>query len=225
MVAVIAAGAGVAVVLAGDDDDTDGGAGADLATEDLEPALLTEEDVGGRYALAPDDEDDGSSDTDDFGLSDECRELLEALEEGGDTSDEVGVEFVDDADASVSNTLGLLLPGEPALDDVRSALDQCGTMTFEEAGATGEVQITTEEVGGLGEAALAVDIVLLIDAEGISMTLESHGLLWEHDGVAADVVAFAGVDETTLEPTPVDEAWVRELAETVDRRLDEIATG
>jgi hypothetical protein len=147
------------------------------------------------------------------------------LEDAGGTNDEVAVEFVDDTDASVSNSLSLLLPGEPGLADVQAALDQCGTMTFDEDGATGEIQMTTETVDGLGDGALAIDMVLDIEVEGIALTLESHGLLWEHDGVACDVIVFGGIDDSTLEPIPVDEAWVRELAETVDGRLDEITTG
>jgi hypothetical protein len=214
------------VVRSGGDDDSS--EPADLTLAELEPALLTEEDVGDDYRLDPSGGDGDGGDAsgmDGFVGSDECREVMEDLEESGNTDDEVAVEFTDDSDGTVGNSLGLLLPGEPTLADVRAALEDCDTMTFEDGGASGEVRITTEDVEGLGNAALGVSLVVDMEVEGIEFTVDMYGLLWEHDGVAADMFAFGGLDPTTLEPIPVDEEWVLEMARTVDARLDEIVAG
>jgi hypothetical protein len=221
VVAVVA----IVALSGGDDDASDP---ADLSLADLEPALLTEEDVGGDYTLDSSgggDDDGDSMDMEGVAGSDECREVMEPLEENANTNEEVGVEFVDDFDGTVGNTLGLLLPGEPTLAEVRAALEQCDTMTFEDEGATGEVQITIEDVEGLGDDAIGVGMVLDMEVEGLSLTVDSYGLLWEHDGVAADLFAFGGLDERTFEPIAVDEAWVRDLAQTVDGRITEIVAG
>ena len=37
--------------------------------------------------------------------------------------------------------------------------------------------------------------------------------------------AFGGLDERTFAPIAVDEAWVRDLAQTVDGRITEIVAG
>jgi hypothetical protein len=210
------------VALSGDDDDAS--APADLSLADLEPALLTEEDVGGDYTLDPSG-GEGDDSMDGVAGSEECREVMESLEESGNTNEEVGVEFVDDSDGTVGNTLGLLLPAEPTLAEVRAALQQCDTMTFEDDGATGELHITIEDVEGLGNDAIGVDMVMDVEVEGMSLTVVSYGLLWEHDGVAADLFAFGGLDERTFEPIVVDEAWVHDLAQTVDGRINEIVAG
>jgi hypothetical protein len=225
-VAAVAVAVVAVFALSGSDDD-DSSDPADLSLADLEPALLTEADVGTGYTLDPsggEGDDDGGS-MEGVAGSDECREIMESMEESGNTNEEVGVEFVDDSDSTVENTLGLLLPGEPTLDEVRAALELCDTMTFEEDGATGEVRITVEDVEGLGNDAIAVDMVLDLEVEGMSFPLEGHGVLWEREGVAADLFAFGGVDESTLEPVVVDEAWVHDLAQTVDGRITEIVNG
>jgi hypothetical protein len=226
VVAVVVAVVAVVALSGGDDDASEP---ADLSLADLEPALLTEEDVGGEYTLDPSggegDDDGDSTDTEGLAGSDECREVMESLEESGHTNEEVGVEFVDDSDGTVGNTLGLLLPGESTLADVRAALEQCDTMAFEDDGATGEFRITIEDVEGLGDDAIGVDIVVDMEVEGLSLTVDSYGLLWEHDGVAADLFAFGGLDERTFAPIAVDEAWVRDLAQTVDGRITEIVAG
>jgi hypothetical protein len=64
-----------------------------------------------------------------------------------------------------------------------------------------------------------------MEVEGLSLTVDSYGLLWERDGVAADLFAFGGLDERTFEPIAVDEAWVLGLARTVDGRITEIVAG
>jgi hypothetical protein len=218
----------VAIVALSGGDDDDSSEAADLTLADLEPALLTEADVGDDYRLDPsggDGDGGGASGMDGFVWSDECREVMEDLEESGNTDDEVAVEFTDDSDGLVGNSLGLLLPGEPTLADVRATLEHCDTMTFEDSGASGEVRITTEDVEGLGDVALGVSFVVDMEVEGIEFTVDSYGLLWEHDGVDADMFAFGGLDQRTFEPTPVDEDWVLELARTVDARLDEIVAG
>ncbi len=226
-VAVVAVAVVAIVVLSGGDDD-DSSEPADLTLADLEPALLTEEDVGDDYRLDPSGGDGDDGDTSGMeGLvgSDECRGVMEDLEESGSTDDEVAVEFTDDSDGTVGNSLGLHPPGEPTLADVRAALEQCDTMTFEDGGASGEVRITTEDVEGLGNAALGVSLVVDMEVEGLEFTVDSYGVLWEHDGVAADMFAFGGLDPGTLEPIPVDEEWVFELAQVVDARLDDIVVG
>ena len=98
-------------------------------------------------------------------------------------------------------------------------------MAFEDDGATGEFRITIEDVEGLGDDAIGVDIVVDMEVEGLSLTVDSYGLLWEHDGVAADLFAFGGLDERTFAPIAVDEAWVRDLAQTVDGWITEIVAG
>jgi len=74
VVAVVVAVVAVVALSGGDDDASEP---ADLSLADLEPALLTEEDVGGEYTLDPSggegDDDGDSTDMEGLAGSDECR--------------------------------------------------------------------------------------------------------------------------------------------------------
>ena len=228
VVAVVAVGAVAVVALSGGDDDATTGPPSGVTLDDLEPALLTEDDVGRGFRLdeSDDDEDEDPMDLEDLDSSDECREAMEAMEESDQASDEIGVDFVGEADATVQQTIALLGPSSASLSDVRAAMDECGTVAFDEDGAHGEFRFETHDLDGLGDDAIEVDIVVAMEVQGgLSFTIESYGVMWERDGVASSVNGFGGFDEMSLEALPVDEAWVRELATTVDGRVADALAG
>jgi hypothetical protein len=227
VVAAVALGAVAVVALSGGDDDTSTGLPAGVTLDDLEPALLTEDDVSNGFTLdeSNDDSEDDPMDMEDLDASDECRDVMASIEAGDQDQDWIGVAFVDDVDATVDHVMSLVEPGPPTLNDVRDAIDQCGTVAFEEDGVRGEFSFDTSDVEGIGDEAVGVAITVDMEIEGLSFTVESYGVLWERDGVACNLGVFGGFDEVSMEALPVDTAWVRELAATADQRLAETLNG
>ena len=219
-------GIGAVVLLSGDDDSSTTGPPAGITLDDLEPALLTEDDVGGGFRVdTSGDDSDDPMDPDSIETSDECRSVLERFEASDTPDDEIGVDFVDDAEGTVQHSIGLAEEGTPNLAEVREALDHCETMDFEEDGATGQFRFETSDVDGIGDDAIGLTIGVDVETQGFSISFEMYGVMWERDGVNSSVAGFGGFDETTLEGLPLDEEWVRDLAATADDRVTDILAG
>ena len=213
---------------ASDDDATV--AAADLTLDDLEPALLTEDDVGGATASTRSDDErtrirwNRTTST----ASDECREAIEAMEEGDEATDEMGVDFVDDADATVpADDRAARAADEPARRRPRRH-GRVRHVAFDEDGAHRRVHAsTTHDVDGLGDDAMAIDMVVAIEVAraAYGSRRELRRACGSTTASPSSVVGFGGFDETSLEAMPVDEAWVRDLADTVDGRVADALAG
>jgi hypothetical protein len=229
----VAVAGGVAAVALSGDDDGDGTAtgpppGVTLA--DLEPALLTEADVPSGFTIdeggdGDDGDDDDLFDSDTTDASDECRAALATLEESNDERDQISVEFSNDLDGSIQENLSLAEPELPSLADTRAAIDQCDTVGFSVEGATGEFQFETSDVEGIGDVAMGLTAGVDMQAEGIPLSFDIHGVLWERDGVLARVSGFGGFDPSTLEAVSMPASQIEELARTADQRPADATAG
>lgn len=224
--AIAVLGVGAAIVLSGDDDTTATAPPADITLDDLEPALLTDDDVGGSFTLqSGDDDSDDPMDTDAIDASDECREALLSFEESDAASDEIGVDFVDDAEGTLQQSISLAGEGVPTVAETRQAIERCDSMSFEDEGATGQYRFETSDVDGLGDDAVGLTVSVEVETQGFSIAFDMYGVMWERDGVNSSVFGFGGFDEATLEGLPIDEAWVRDLAATADGRVADVLAG
>lgn len=231
VVAVVAVASGVAVATVSGDDDGDQattGPPAGVTLADLEPALLAEADVPPGFTTdegGGDEADDDLFDSDTTDASDECRTAMATLEEREEERDQVSVEFSNDVAGSIQENLSLAEPELPSLADARAAIDQCDTVNFSVEGATGEFQFETSDVEGIGDGAMSLTVAVDMRAEGVPLSFDIYGVLWERDGVLASVSGFGGFDPSTLEAVPMQASQVEELARTADQRLADTLAG
>jgi hypothetical protein len=226
VVAVVAVTGGVAAVaLSGDDDGAGTATGPPLGMTlaDLEPALLTEADVPSGFTI--DEGDDGDFDSDTTDASDECLAALATIEESGEERDQISVKFSNDVDGLIQEDLSLAEPELPSLADTRAAFDQCDTVGVSIEGATAEFQFETSDVEGIGDVAMGLTVGMDMQAEGIPLSFDMHGVLWERDGVLASVSGFGGFDPSTLEGVSMPASQIEDLARTADQRLADALAG
>lgn len=222
---MIVVAAVLALQLTGDDGGGDGQlttAPADLTLEELQPALLTAEDVGPDFTESFDsDQSDFSEDA--FQTSDECREALARFDALGGEGSGLEVEFERASDqATISHGLDLVQEDTPSMDEIRDTYGACGTLPFDDGEVQGEIRIRTESVVGFGEDALAV--VMEVDASSafIEVSYEVYGIAWARGGVLSGVSGTGGLDEATYETFPVDRDQIVELARLADQRLQDV---
>ena len=220
--AVVAAGAGVAAYgLANDDDDDTTTAPADVSLDDLEPALLTEDEVGAGFSEVSAGSDDDDLDLDEMETSDECREVIESFE-GADDGDEVQVEFDTDDEATLSHSLALIDEDDPSFGDVRDAIGQCRTITWDDGETQGEIRLSTEDIDGPADDAFALEVEIEASSGAVSVTLDGYTVYSMRDGVVSTLGAFGAVDSATFEGEPADRDLVRSLTDTVDEKVREV---
>lgn len=99
-------------------------------------------------------------------------------------------------------------------------------MSYEadEMGTQAEMRMAVEEVDGLGDDAIAVEVEIEIGG-ALTVELQSHGLLWSRDGVESNLFVDGAFDEVTLEALPPDRDLARSAAEAVDERIREVTGG
>jgi hypothetical protein len=113
----------------------------------------------------------------------------------------------------------------PSLADTRAAIDQCDTVRFSFEGTTGEFQFETSGVEGIGDVTTGLTVAVDMHADGIPLSFEVHGVLWERDGVLARVSGFGGFDPSTLEAVPMPAIQIEDLARSADERLADALAG
>jgi hypothetical protein len=229
-IVLVAAGV-VALGLSSGDDGGDGGSSAapeDLDIADLEPALLTADDVGEGFAVDRDDSDDDETSFDDADVAPDCREALDRFE-AEDTGDENGIQadFERRSDGvTVSQELSLIEPGEPTIQEIADGLGRCERIAYEDDGQQVELRFGVDEVDGLGDEAIGVDMSFDIELmPGIRVTLEAYGLIVARDGVTSGVMVTGPLNPVTLEFGSVDRHLARDLAERADEKLREVLDG
>lgn len=196
-----------------------------LEVADLEPALLTADDVGEGFAVDSDDSDDDETSFDDAEMAPDCREALDRFE-SEDTGDENGIQadFERSSDGvTVSQELSLIEPGEPTIQEVADGLGRCERISYEDEGQQVEMRFGVDEVDGLGDEAIGVEMSFDIELmPGSGITLEAYGLIVARDGVTSGVMVTGPIDEVTLEAGSVDRDMARDLAERADEKLREV---
>ena len=210
-----------ALVLTKDSDDSPSGPPEGVTLADLEPALLTEADVGTDYwldELADDDADEGGF-GDEFDASDECEAAMEAAETDEEAREEISVGFTNRTDGELRQTISLGGDGLSTLAETRAAIEQCDTMSYSEAGAEGEITYRTSDVEGVGDDALGLTMDMVITTQGVTVSMQMYGVMWERDGIHATVSGYGGLDSSTMAGMPIDHAFVEDLARTSDQRL------
>ena len=224
---LVAAGV-VALGLSSGDDGRDGGSSVapdDLDIADLEPALLTADDVGEGFAVDPDDSGDSETSFEDADVAPDCREALDRFE-AEDTGDENGIQadFERRSDGvTVSQELSLNEPGEPTIQEVADGLGRCERIAYEDDGQQVELRFGVDEVDDLGDEAIGVEMSFDIELmPGIRVTLEAYGLIVARDGVTSGVMVTGPLNPVTLEFGSVDRDLARNLAERADEKLREV---
>jgi hypothetical protein len=218
----VAAGAGVAAYgLANDDDDTTTAAPADVSLDDLESALLTEDEVGSGYSEAPGGDDEDDLGLDEIETSDECREVIESFQ-GSEDGDEVQIEFETDDEATLSQSLALIDEDEPSFADVRDAIGQCRTITWDDGETQGEMRLSTEDVDGPADDAFALELEVEGSSGAFSVTVNGYVVYSVRDGVVSTLGTFGAVDPATFEGEPADRDLVLSLTETVDEKVRQV---
>lgn len=229
----VLAAAGAALAVLRDDSDSSSGPPDGVTLADLEPALLTADDVGGDFFIddSSGDSDDGDGtddlfDPDQLEMSDQCRAALEGTDPFAQQDDEISVQFASAVRGTLEQRISLAASGEATLAEVRTAVEQCDApMRASDDDMTGEVRLVTSDVDGLGDSALGLTIQFDVQVADMSMDFEVYGVSWVRDGVQATLSGFGGIDETTFELVSVDPARIEELARVSDERIARIASG
>jgi hypothetical protein len=142
---------------------------AGLELDDLEPALLTDDEVGAGFTETTDSGDDDQLTSDELETSEECQEVIRTFEESDD-DDDLQVEFEDAAEATLAHSLALIDEGEPSMAQAREAIGKC-TIAWDDGQSQGEMRLSATEVDGPGDEAFEVEITI----EGHRRPVHRHG--------------------------------------------------
>jgi hypothetical protein len=243
VVLVAAVAGGGALVLTPDDDDSGDGASvvapSALDLEDLRPALLTEDDLGGEWRSQGASNNTGLPDG--WEMSDECRRLLRQL--GMDPSEQVPavqdnfVEGSSDTGATLIHNLTLVDAETPSLGELGDAMETCGELTYDDGEWITMVETRPVEGDGPGDEVLAFEIDLAVAQVGIQTDVvgyHGYGLMSRRDGVESTVSSFAGFPEGAqdaaddggvLETDAADVDLVHDLAEVAEQKVSDVLAG
>jgi hypothetical protein len=146
---------GLAVAVAGlgrpsDDDAAQVPSGLDL--DDVELALLSEDEVGGGFRqTAVTGGDDDVVSLGGIEGAPECGEVVELFDASINGDERVlRVMFEDAHDARLWHVVGLIDKDEPSMGQVRASLNRCGTMTWADEEFQWEMRFLADEVDGSG---------------------------------------------------------------------------
>ena len=226
MAAIVIVAAGViALGVANGDGGGSSEAPEGLEVADLEPALLTADDLGEGFAVDSDDSDDDETSFEDADMAPDCREALDRFE-AEDTGDENGLQadFERSNDGvTVSQELSLIESGEPTIREIADGLRRCERISYEEDGQQVEMRFGVDDVDGLGDEAIGVEMSFDLELmQGVGVTLEAYGLIVARDGVTSGVMVTGPLDPITLESGSVDRDLARDLAERADEKLQQV---
>ncbi len=194
------------------------GEAADAPTTpaDLRRALLTPAEVGNGFTVDPDPDDDSESG---FDVSGECRRLVdqfEARDEGHQPLTKLKLENTDTR-ATLLASLDFADRVPVSLDEYLRFVRRCGELPFDDD--SGTMRVSAQRVEDLGDDALRLSVE--IEIQEPTLRLRATGYLWIHDDVAAQVIAFDGVDED-FSPIPLPNGFARSLADKADRKLTRV---
>jgi hypothetical protein len=214
----------VAFGLANNDDDEATRAPAGLSLDDVEPALLTEDDVGAGFAESTPG-GDGELRTDDMDTSPECRQVLRSFEQSDDEGEDLEADFEDTDGATLSHTLALIDEDEPTMDEALDALGECRTIGWDDGETQGEIRLSADDIDGPGDQAFEMEMEIEGSSQGVTVVLDGYVVYSMREGVVSTVGGFGAIDPDTLEGEPVDRDLVRSLAERADEKVHEALEG
>lgn len=199
----------------------------DLTPEDLEPLLFSSDEVGHGFTLESSGLRDPEPEEPLEGASAECQEALDGVSERGSGEQNAFADFHQPDDLRVvGQSLGLIVETNNDLDLIRETYAECsGPITTTTEGVEHTLEITTEEISGIGEDAL-VRVVTITDHPNITNPAEVYSVFFGRGGVGAEISVRSGVDVEASEPgndvaLPADRDLARELAEKLDAKIQE----
>jgi hypothetical protein len=200
-----------------DDDDGTATAPAGLGLDDLEPALLTEDDVGRGFTQTDSDGGDELN-PDQVDASAGCREVLERFEDSDDDED-LEIDFEGPDEATVTHSLSLVDEDDPSIAEFQEAISRCDRIAWDDGEVRGEFRISTRDLDGPGDAAVGLDFTIEATEGPLTVTGEGYGIFSFRDGVVSAVTGIGGLDVDTFEGLPVDRDHLSDLAERADEKV------
>lgn len=219
LVVVLVAGA-VVLVVSGRDEKVE------LTMSELEDVLLTEDEVGGGFTEATDE--DNPTEISDFEADDACIDVLTALDESGESgafSDGGGGDdaspsrtFEDDAGSQIEHSVGN--DDMDALSMIQDLLDQCETFTLDDGEIRAEFNLSEGDEVEVGDEGVAIDGAVDFD-EPFDADLSFLLVAWTRDGVGSVITSTGTIDEegATIDPDPDQ---LRDLVDEADRKLEDV---
>jgi hypothetical protein len=225
----------VALAVVFDGDEEPAAAPAGLGLSDLEPALLTQDDVGDGFAPQSDTEgeEDGSAQPDTIDTTAECRETLErfGITFGSEApvGEEVSAAFERESDGvRVTHALGLRAhdDDDPTPSVLADAWGHCDRVTYELDGYQYELRLEADEVDDLGDDAWSVytinDVTTRADTH---VRIQTYSLGVLRDGVHSSVNVTGSVGADAQESEPADRDLARYLAQVADGNVRRVLEG
>lgn len=229
VVLLVVVGALVLVLAGGDET-------VELTQAQREDALLTDGDIGEGFSTT-DEEDDpsGADDEDDRpDASQECLDVLDRLEEEGesffddgsdeDDDDSVSRTFTDADGATIEHSVGV---DEGVVDTYREVVEACDEVRFEDETGSSAVRFSEgPEIDGV-DYVLDVEFDFTAPDDGGSITYGGRIALWSVKGNAAFVLVTDGFDygdDGAELPTAIDfdERFFEDIVAQADDKLREV---
>jgi hypothetical protein len=204
--------------LANDDDGGATTAPPGLELDDLEPALLTEDEVGAGFTEATETGDEDQLTADELETSEQCQQVIRTFDET-DNDDDLQVEFEDAAEATLSHSLTLIDEGEPSMGQARQGIGECGTIAWDDGQSQGEMRMSANEIDGPGDGAFELEITIEATAATFSVEVDGYGIFSMRDGVVSNVTGSGAIDPETFEGGPADRELVRKLSDRADEKV------
>jgi hypothetical protein len=104
----------------------------------------------------------------------------------------------------------------------RDAIDECGTIAWDDGQSQGEMQLSANEIDGPGDEAFELEITLEATSAPFAVTVEGYGIFSMRGGVVSTVAGFGAVDTETFEGEPADRELVRRLSERADEKVRQV---
>jgi len=218
---VLVAGA-VVLVISGRDTKVE------LTMSELEDAILTEDEVGGGFTEAT-DEDDNPTDISDFEADDSCIDVLTALDEsgssgafsdggGGGDDSSPSRSFEDDAGSQIEHSAGN--DDTDAFSLIQDLLDQCDSFTVDDGETRAEFKLSEGDSVEVGDDRVSIDVAVDFD-EPFDADLSFLLVAWTRDGVGSVITSTGTLDEegATIDP---DRDLLRDLVDEADRKLEDV---
>lgn len=181
-----------------------------LDSADLSKAMPTAQDIGANFHRDKAGEKDTSGDAD-LKVSAKCKKLLNSDDTGKQKATR---NYTDDKQREVDLTATV---SKATLSSVVDAAKSCKRVPFTNGDAKGVVAFKVRSMGGVGDDAEAVDLVLTITSP-ISLTLKGHGVLAKPGDIGMSVIGFDGINDQAA-VTPIDNATVDNAARALDQNI------
>lgn len=223
VVLLVVVGVLVLVLTGGDGD-------VELTQSQREEALLTEGDVGNGFT--EDSSEDDSSDDTPPQASGECQDLLDELEDAGespfsdnDDGEAANRSFSNEAGGTLDHSVG---PDEGVVDQYRDLVASCDEVTFDEEDGTATIAFAEGDPIDEVDGAYVGDIDFSFEFADGTGTVRYSGrfAIWSVKGNASFMIVVDGFefpeDGSELVPVPFDEGHFEDLVETADEKLRQV---